>query len=201
MSVIRTTPELRYQPAAALAAFGAFAVAAALDWVWELPAVGAVGIAALGLIAVWRSGADEREPRAETRAARVVAVTVGAVALVLFALATLDVAAQLRLDANERAADRRDGSASVTEAQAARALEPWSAVPLLRIALAEERFGSLGVARAAIELGVVKDPTDWRIRVVAARLEAKTGDIEAATRSLATARALNPRSPLFATRR
>jgi tetratricopeptide (TPR) repeat protein len=99
---------------------------------------------------------------------------------------------------SERAASRGDGQSAIAHAQAARALEPWSAAPLLRLALAEERFGSLAVARAAIDRALRKDNADWRLWLIASRLQAKDGDIAAATRSLAEARRLNPRSPIFA---
>jgi hypothetical protein len=131
---------------------------------------------------------------------RVVAVAVAVAMLPLFLVAALEVATDLRLGRSERAAARDDGTAARSEAQAARALEPWSATPLLRLALVEERFGSLRIARAAIDEAVRKDSSDWRLRLIAARLEAKDGDVAAATRSLAEARSLNPRSALFAGR-
>jgi Flp pilus assembly protein TadD len=45
---------------------------------------------------------------------------------------------------------------------------------------------------------VRKSPDDWHVWLVAARIQAKRGELAAARRSLRRARSLNPRSPLFA---
>ena len=50
----------RGEVAAPVAAAAAFYLAAGIDWVWEMPAVGIVGIACLGLAAVGRSGERPR---------------------------------------------------------------------------------------------------------------------------------------------
>jgi hypothetical protein len=197
--VARTGAPFRYQPAAPLAVFAAFAFAAALDWVWQLPAIGLVAVACVGLLAGAASeGPAPAGARPPPLSPRAVAVLTAVVLIPLCVFAALDTVAQLRLGESERAASRGDGEAAISEAHAARALEPWSAAPLLRLALAEERYGSLAVARTAIEEAVRRDGSDWRLWLIAARLEAKAGDVRAAGRSLARARSLNPRSPLFA---
>jgi O-antigen ligase len=196
--VRRTRPHARYQPAALVATLAGFAFAAAIDWVWQLPAIGAVAVACVALLAGAASEQTEGAPaNPDPRAARAAAAVAALVLVPLLILAVVDTMAQLRLGGSVRAAARGDGAAAVSDAQSARALEPWSAKPLLRLALAEERFGSLAVARAAIDEAVRKDAADWRLRLIAARLQAKVGDVEAASRSLEAARALNPRSPLF----
>jgi hypothetical protein len=197
--VIRTTPRFRYQPAAPAAVVAGMAVAAGLDWIWQLPAIGVVAVACVALLAgAAAEGTDEPVDGPRPTAWRTVAIATGVVMVPLVLVAAVDAATQLRLRESERAAARNDGAAAIAEAQAARALEPWSAAPALRVALAEERFGSLPIARAAIDEAVRKDAADWRLRLIAARLQAKVGDIEAASRSLDAARSLNPRSPLFA---
>jgi hypothetical protein len=197
--VLRTASGARYQPAAPVAVFAGFAVAAGVEWIWQLPAIGMVAVACVGLLA----GAASEDPGgsallARTTTRRLAAYATAAILIPLVLLATLDAAAQLRLGRSEGAAVRKDGATAVAEANAARALEPWSAEPLLRLALAEERFGSLAVARSAIEEALDRNAGDWRLWLIAARLQAKTGAVEAAARSLARARSLNPRSPLFA---
>jgi Flp pilus assembly protein TadD len=42
-----------------------------------------------------------------------------------------------------------------------------------------------------------RDPADWRLRIVAARIEVRRGAINRARRQLSEARRLNPRSPIF----
>jgi hypothetical protein len=197
--VLGTNAAYRFQPAAPLATFAAFGLAASIDWIWQLPVIGVVAIMSVAMLT---TAAPERAPAAASRqvtvGSRAVPLATALVAASLFVFAALDVAAQLRLNRSQQASGRSDGATALAEAQAARALEPWSARPLLQIALAEEAFGSLPVSRLAIEDAVRKDASNWRLRLVAARLEAKTGHIGAATRELAAARALNPRSPLFA---
>jgi hypothetical protein len=197
--ILATSPRYRFQPAAPLVTFAAFALAASFDWIWQLPVIGVLAVTCIAVLTAAASEGRSASPSAApTVRSRAFSIATVVVALLLFALAAVDAAAQLRLDRSRSASARSDGAAAVAEAQAARALEPWSAQPLLQLALAEESFGSLPVARLAIEDAVHKDGSNWRLRLVAARLEAKTGHIGAATRNLARARALNPRSPLFA---
>ena len=68
-----------------------------------------------------------------------------------------------------------------------------------RVALLEEQTGDLKAARARIGDALDRDPSDWRLWFVSARIDVKAGFIGEARKSLARARALNPRSPLFAT--
>jgi Flp pilus assembly protein TadD len=58
-------------------------------------------------------------------------------------------------------------------------------------------MGDLAGARSAIDDARSKDSRDWRIWLIAARLEAKDGAVASARVSLARAAALNPLSPLF----
>lgn len=62
--------------------------------------------------------------------------------------------------------------------------------------MAEQR-GDLPAARRSVRDALENDRQDWRLWLISARIETKLGDIDAAQRSLAEARRLNPRSPLF----
>jgi Tfp pilus assembly protein PilF len=68
----------------------------------------------------------------------------------------------------------------------------------LQLALVEEQTGDLDKARASIADAIERDRSDWRLRLVAARLEVKTGHRQAAREHLREAARLNPRSRLFA---
>jgi Tfp pilus assembly protein PilF len=50
----------------------------------------------------------------------------------------------------------------------------------------------------SIDHALENDQSDWRLWLVAARIQTKAGDIAAARQSLAKARELNPKSQLFA---
>ena len=58
-------------------------------------------------------------------------------------------------------------------------------------------MGALRPAETWIEKAIARDSEDWRLWLVAARLETKLGRVAAAERSLDRAVELNPRSPLF----
>ena len=68
----------------------------------------------------------------------------------------------------------------------------------LQLALVREESPDLARARRAIVQATALDPDNWQIWLVRSRIETKLGLGHEAERSLARARELNPRSPLFA---
>lgn len=190
--VAGTEGEERGIVAALLAAGVAFALAAAIDWVWELTVVGIAGVLCLGLLvgpATTMEGTQARPPLA-----RLGFLAVALVALAAQAVALLGTVALAR--SREAVADG-DVAAALRSAGQARALQPWAATPHLQLALVRERAGQLGRAAREIDLAIERDPSDWRLAVVAARIETKRGRVEEARRELARALELNPRSPLL----
>ena len=198
--------------AALLAVLVAFMAGASLDWIWQLPVVGAAGIVALALLAgpatARRGGSSPRAlaphggpalgagsvPPAEggrfaPRAAAVVGAWLALVALVLPFLAAEEI------EASRDAASRGDQGEAADRAGSARALVPWAASPRLQQALLLEEAGDLRGARQRIGEAIERDETDWRLHLVAARLATKARDVPAARAALAEARRLNPRSP------
>jgi Tfp pilus assembly protein PilF len=97
---------------------------------------------------------------------------------------------------------RRRGKAAADDPCAvARSLQPWASSPYLQLALLAEQEGDLGPARRWIAGALERDPSDWRLWLVSARIETKTGSVTRARGDLAQARLRNPRSPLFAPRK
>jgi Tfp pilus assembly protein PilF len=86
---------------------------------------------------------------------------------------------------------------ALDEAESARSIQPWAASPYLQLALVQELGGEIDQARGSIEKALENDESDWRLWLVAARIQTKAGDIAAARESLARARELNPKSQLF----
>ncbi len=202
---LRLEGELRVTVAALTAMVAAYALTAGLDWLWELTAVSVVAVVALGLVsgpatAVYPPARSVRAGESPGWIARHrVAVGVG-VALVAWIL-ILGQAISLLSDrelARSRAAVA-DGSFSraASAAEAARNIQPWAATPYLQLALVSEAAGDLPLSRIWIGEAVERNRRDWRLWLVAARIEAKLGRTRAAERSLRRAVALNPRSPLF----
>jgi len=203
----RQPPQDRLLLAGLLAAFVAFAFAVAVDWMWELTVVGVVGVVLLGLLT--GPATARTAPKSVTADARPVvgprgrfglALTVVLVGWLLMVAHAIPLFASIELRASERAATRGDNRTAVEAALSARNLEPWAAAPLLQLALVEERAGRLRSARNWINEAVRQDVSDWRLRLVAARIEVKRGAVRSASRNFEAARRLNPRSPLFVRR-
>jgi tetratricopeptide (TPR) repeat protein len=206
--------EDRVTIASLAALLGAYCVAAGIDWMWELTVVSVVAIATLGLITGPASAAATRAHRpapaenadapswrsGRTHGRRYLLALSGIVALALFVIATeaVPLFAQTRIRDSQAAVDRGDAAAAVDKARDASDLQPWAASPHLQLALVEEQTGDLRAARGAILQAIDNDPSDWRLWLVRARLETKSGAVAAAGRSLREAKRLNPRSPLFA---
>jgi hypothetical protein len=204
--------EERTTVAALIAVVIAFVVGSALDWVWQLPVVPIVALAALGLLVgpatAARAGRAETAPppAADSSAPRPLSpgpLRFGArAALVLVAwlvvvVQAIPFLADQEVGASRRAAARGDIPAAVDHARSAQAVEPWASSPRLQLALAYEELGNNPPARRHLARAIERDSEDWRLRVVDARLAVKAGDIPAARRALARARSLNPRSRLL----
>jgi O-Antigen ligase len=188
----------RYEAAAAAAAvLLAYLVACGIDWLWELPAVSAIGIAALAAAA---SSTPAREPSPAVRRLAVPArLAAGAVAVAFVLSAGIPLLVRLQIERSQAAARAGDGAQALSEALAARDLQPWAASPYLQLALVYEQTGALGPARTSIRQALERSSRDWRLWLVESRIVTKGGAVGEAERSLCRAAELNPRSPLFAT--
>lgn len=176
----------------------AFAFAAAIDWMWELPIVAIVAVAVAALLVAARiTGRDDRaRPGPNWRRWLLRGAIVG-VSLAAIVTEGITLATQERIERSRSAAVRGDGRSALEEARAAQAIQPWAASPRLQAALVQEQAGRLAAAGKSISKAIDNDRSDWRLWLVQARIDTRAGDIEAARRSLARARSLNPRSPVF----
>jgi len=172
--------------AALAAVVVAFACAAAIDWMWEIPVVALVAFAALGLLLADAPATPRLRPAVRAPLA-------AALALLLVAQ-VLPLLAGLRL----RQSDARVRAGALAPAYGAaldaRTLTPWDSAPYLQLALVLERLGRLDGAAAAIHGAIVRDRQDWRLEAVAARIALERGDPDARNAALARVRALNPRA-------
>ena len=87
---------------------------------------------------------------------------------------------------------------ALDQAESAKSIQPWAASPYLQLALVQELGGRTDEALVSIETALEHDQSDWRLWLVAARIQTKAGEIADARQSLAKARELNPKSQLFA---
>lgn len=184
--------------AALLGAACVFLVAAGLDWMWELTVVGVVGVACLGLAggaATLAPVPRTRSPRRRPQAAAVVAVIL--IAWVLVCTEAIPLLADVEVRKSQDAVRAGNGAAALKHALDATKIESWAATPYLQVALVDEAAGQLRAARRAIESAIRRDRGDWRLWLVAARIELQQGAKAYSAQTLAHARSLAPMSPVF----
>jgi O-antigen ligase len=187
----RLTNPLADSVAAALAAFVAYAIAAGVDWLWELPAITAPAVALLAL------SLAPSEPQLDVVRTRTLWPAVGALA----AAAVVLFAADLKLGdwfltASRSAASRGDLPRALDDARTAHRLQPWSASAQLQVALVQEAQGQLSDAESSVEKAIRLDSSDWRTFYIAARIQKARGAADRAEASLAAVRRLNPHAPV-----
>jgi hypothetical protein len=194
-SLFRADGEERALLAAALAGCVAFIVAAAFDWVWQIPVLPA---ALLLLAAILTGGGrgshdDDRGGRLPWPARfGAVAVATAAIATIAISLASVSLIRQSEADAREG-----DPVAALEAARSAQNAEPWAAAPRLQEALVLEELGAFDQAAEAARDATERGTTNWRSWLVLARIEAQRGRAAAAVDAYRRARSLNPESSLF----
>jgi hypothetical protein len=183
-----------------LGAFAVYLIGAGIDWMWELTAVTAVGVCSFGLLTGTATLAPQ--PQAGTtqtgahrrRYAALAAVVVACGIVVGEGIALL---AEIEVSSSQAAARAGNLGLARSHAIAATKIEPWAGAPYLQLALVEESAGDLGAAHIAIDKSISRDRDAWQPWFTAAQIETGLGEVAAASHSLARAKSLDPRSPLF----
>jgi tetratricopeptide (TPR) repeat protein len=192
----RARGEERQAASALLAVAVAFAVAAGIDWMWELADIAFVFFAVAGaLVALACSQRDPRQGRGGTGQARyavaVVTVLVGWLSIVgLVGPLVVD----YEISASQAAVRRGNLSDALGHAQTARDIEPFAASPYLQLALIYERGGDYATAQARVNDAINREPDNWQLWLLRARIERESGDPAASSRDARKAEALNPLS-------
>ncbi|MFL5892594.1 MAG: O-antigen ligase family protein [Solirubrobacterales bacterium] len=180
--------------AAGVAALAAFAAAAAVDWVWQLPAI----VAAFLLIAaaLLSSGVRRIAARAgRALAPRIVLVVAGLACLIAVGI---PLASAQAIRASQDEVHSNDLGAALTDARTAHAIEPYGASASLQEALVLELQGRFPAALAPARSATQEASTNWLTWVILSRLEAENGDAKASVAAYRKAKELNPQSPVFA---
>lgn len=191
--------EQRERHAVLFAAMLAFACAAAVDWLWEMPAVGAFFFLAAGLVVAARCAQIAADPRREPEAGgenRRFGLTVAAVVLAWVSAIALvgPLLVEREIESSQAAAAREDFGAAVDHAANARSIEPWAASPYVQLGLLAERQGDYGSATAHFTHAIEREDRNWQWRYLLARVEHEAGDEAAARADLERARELNPQA-------
>ncbi len=205
MRSLRSSGEERVALAALTASFTAYAVAAGIDWMWELTAVTVFALIPLALLSgVARNSRDslkivDANGPSQGRRWR---FGLGVSALVgiwlLICAQGIPLFAALRIKDSEAAVDRGNGAAAINAAMDAKNLQPWASSPYLQLALVYEREGLNTEAHKWIKSAIRRDPQNWLLWYKAASIEVKMGDAAEASKSLGRAYSLNPESTFFA---
>jgi hypothetical protein len=176
---MRMTRSADIGPAAAMISTGIiFAISAGFDWMWELTAVTALGLSAIGVMLASQA---ERVRRGAMRPA----VRAGAVVLAVLAVASQVpglISTARERESTDRLAEGETASA-LTLADEAIDAEPWSSSAYLQRAAVEVVDGRLSEASADAKEAVERDPESWRPWFALVQIELARGDDEAAERA------------------
>ena len=177
--------------AALVASAFAFAVAAGIDWAWE---VAVLPVAFLLIAAALLAAGAEPARRPLGLAPRIAAVVASLAAIACIAI---PLAAAGALDSSRENVAAGDLETALEDAETAASLQPYAATPRLQEALVLELQGRLPAALSSARAATEREETNWRTWLVLSRLYAEAGDAEAALEAYRRARGLNPRSPLL----
>lgn len=186
--------------AGATAGFAAFAVAAGVDWSWEMTVL-PVSAFLLGA-AVLSPDALSRASRSESRfvgmrlnkplLAGVVGISLACMAVTVSILGGSDLM-------NESHSAFGDGEPAVAleKAKDAASIQPYASEPKVQeaqiLASLNDKEGALAAVQEATDL----DPLNWRPWLVRAQISAQAGHVPESLKAFRTARSLNPNSLLF----
>ena len=156
------------------AALIAFSVAAASDWIWQVPALPAAAL--LLAAAVFAPGP---RPATQTKSGgraslgwRIGAITVAIAALVAIAIPLATVSS---VRASQSAATTGKLAQALADARTAVRLQPGAASSQLQLALVLELRGDTMDALTAAQAATRDEPANWSAWLVRSRLEAEAG--------------------------
>lgn len=177
--------------AGAIAAALTFAVAAGIDWAWELAVL---PVAFLLLVAAIVNPLSAGSPEAPPGEPLPIPARLGVAALAIAATITVAIPTAGLISVRESQADVRAGelASALDAARDAGDIQPYAATPDYQEAQILELQGDLANAAAAAREATTKEPTNWRTWLVLARIEAERGRTGPALEAFERARSLNP---------
>ncbi len=190
--------ERRAWLATAAAGAVAFAVAAGIDWAWELTVL-PVAFFLLAAAILGPSAESIERGTSPFEGRFPVTARVGTVVLSLGALVVIAIPMKGAVALRDSRAETRAGneSSALSDARNAADLQPYAATPHLQEALILELNGNLDGAAAAAAQATSAESTNWRTWLIRSRIAAEQGKAARSAGFYAKARSLNPRSPIF----
>lgn len=177
---------------ALVAVLAVFLIQAGVDWLWEMTAVSALALG--GAAVLW---ARLGEPGPPPRLPAIARVGATAVCLVMCLPLLPGLVSISLVRESQRSAEDGDLPDATAKARDAIASAPWAATPRLQRGLVAEVAGDPRAARADMLDAVRREPENWRLPLVLARVEAALGRPSAALRQFRRARRLRPRAIVF----
>jgi hypothetical protein len=189
----------RERNAALLAAALALAVGMAIDWFWEIAALGAVFFLATGALLAARCGqlASARAAGDGQRERPGIGLAIAGLAIAwITALALIGpLLVDREIDASQAAAAEGNLGVAVEKADTARSIEPWAASPYVQLGLLAEVEGDYATAAAKIGKAIDREEGSWLLYYLRARIQHEAGDEAAARADRRRALELNPLEP------
>jgi len=188
-----------------IAAFVAWFVQAAGDWLWSFPALGILAFGLLGVAA--RLGEEGEEDRISdvvgepdggpgARFRLIASRSAIAMGVLLAALSLICAGIAARYTSSAYDSSRSDVLTSLERLDRAAELNPLSAEPLLAKGVLAQRISDYGVAVTALEEAADREPENWFTHLELGLALAAQGHERAALASLHEAQRLNPSQPL-----
>jgi len=197
----RDLRQSRERSAMMLAVMAGFAVAAGLDWFWEMAALGAVFFLFAGVLLGVRcaQARSAQEPGLFENKSSRYAMALGGIALGWVSIAILagPLLMQLELRQSQSAAAAGDIAGAADHALSARSLQPWAASPYIQLGGLAELEGNHTVAFEHYHEATKRETDNWQAWLLASGAAQAAGDETTADRYLERARELNPMAPEF----
>ena len=191
----------RERYAVLLAVTLAFAVAAGIDWFWEIAALGAVFFLAAGVLVAARCSQLALDPRREPTNGEGQRYGFAVAGLAIGWIAAIGLIGPLlvdrEIDASQSAAAENDIAAAVDHAERARSIEPWAASPYVQLGLLAEQQSEYEAASVHFTRAIEREDRNWQLYYLRSRVEHEAGDEGAAQADLDRAGELNPREDCF----
>jgi O-antigen ligase/polysaccharide polymerase Wzy-like membrane protein len=179
-----------------LAAALAFVVGAAIDWFWEIAALGAIFFLASGVLVAARC-AQLSQARAaangkgeERRFGLAVAGLAVAWVTALALVGPLLVDREIK--ASQAAAADGNLAGAVDHAGTARSIEPWAASPYVQLGLLAEVDGDYATATSRLSQAIHREDRNWLLYYLRSKIEHEAGDTASSRADLRRAQQLNP---------
>jgi hypothetical protein len=178
-----------------LAVAVAFTVGAAIDWFWEIAALGAIFFLASGVLVAARCAqlAQARAADGREEGRRFGLAVAGLAIAWITALALIGpLLVDHEIKASQAAAADGNIPSALNHADTARSIEPWAASPYVQLGLLAEAQGDYVTAAGRLSQAIHREDRNWLLYYLRSKIEHEAGDTASAGADLRRAQQLNP---------